>query len=139
MILQDTQSGGAVDAIGAAANTDLTITGTIEDDPYPLVLNPVPTTLPANLSKVGQGTVTLDPLSAGGNTYTGSTEINQGILNAENSHALGYNTSAVEDLVVTGTTGKFQLSFNSNQFEPSTPLSVGGKRRSGRGRHQLPA
>ena len=83
----------------------------------------VPTTYPASLTKVGTGTVVLDPASATGNAYTGSTNVNAGVLNIQTAHALGYNTSAVEDVHVTGSGGAFQLSFGGTHF--TNAINVG--------------
>lgn len=112
--------------IGAAANTQLDITGTIADPTLESSSQPIsyadPTALPSSLTKVGAGTVVLDPAAAAGNTYTGTTNVNNGDLNIQTPHALGYNTSAVQDILV-GATGSFELDFNSATLTPA--ISVG--------------
>ena len=120
IILQSSSS------IGAAANTQLYVTGTVADPSPESNTEPIaftdPTTLPSSLTKVGTGTVTFNPAATTGNTYTGVTNVNAGDLNIQSAHALGYNTSAVQDILV-GTTGTFKLDFNSATLSASIPVS----------------
>ena len=93
--------------ISADANTHLTISGVVQD---PLVA-PVP---PANFAKGGAGTVIL----TNANTYTGVTNVNAGILNIQNSKALGVNTTEVQTVTVGGSGGTFSLNFNGQVAGP---------------------
>ncbi len=73
------------------ATAQLNIVGVIQD--------PVGATTFAKLTKIGQGNVTL----SGSNTYAGVTEINQGILIAQNPSALGAAGPTSDTLVDAGT------------------------------------
>ncbi len=112
--------------IGAVANTRLNITGTVADPMAESSTEPItytdPTTLPSSLTKVGAGAVILNPAATTGNTFTGTVNVNAGDLNIQSSHALGYNTSAVQDILV-GATGNFKLDFNSSTLTVSIPVA----------------
>ncbi len=71
--------------------TQLNIIGVIQD--------PAGATVFGKLTKIGQGNVTL----SGSNTYAGVTEINQGILIAQNPNALGAAGATSDTLVDAGT------------------------------------
>ncbi len=109
-------------SIGAYPATQLTVTGTISD-PIPA---PVPPTsiVPPNLTIIGGGTVVFP----NANTFTGSTVVNAGILNIQNTFSLGINASSVQALTVNGTTGTFKLFFpgyNPNSVQTSAlPFNV---------------
>ena len=93
--------------INSDANTHLTIAGVVQD-PVPA---PVP---PANVTKIGAGSVIL----TNANTYTGVTNINAGIVNIQNSQALGLNTTEVQTVTVTLSGGTFSLNFNGQIAGP---------------------
>ena len=100
--------GGAVtlqasSAIGAAATTQLSMTGTVED-PTPTPIPPA-SVVPSNLTKVGKGAVVL----ASADTYTGDTTVAAGDLNIGNARSLGFNTSAEQTIAVNGASGSFTL------------------------------
>ena len=104
-------------SIGADLTTQLTVSNTVKD-PSPA---PIP---PANLTKVGMGTVVFP--AAAVNTYTGSTTISSGILNIQNASSLGFNTSAQQRVTVAGTSGTFTLFFTGFSNAVNTgPLSFG--------------
>lgn len=88
--------------INTEAGTELTVAGPVQD-PTPLT-NPG---APGNLTKIGTGELVFPSAD----TYSGSTFIDAGILNAQSATALGFNTSAEETLTVSGTSGSFTLGF----------------------------
>jgi autotransporter-associated beta strand protein len=106
-------------AIGADVGTTLTLSGEIDEEPS--AATGIPNgLLPMGLLKVGAGTVAL----SNSNHYSGSTEVAQGILDVQNSAALGDRITAggletIEQIVTlsnTGAdglgTGEFTLSFD---------------------------
>jgi autotransporter-associated beta strand protein len=56
-----------------------------------------------------------------GNTYTGSTKVNNGVLNIQNAYAMGVDTSSVQEVSVSGSSGFFTLQFGAG---PSTALNT---------------
>ena len=110
-----TQLAGGV-AIGAQANTVLTITGVIND-----------TGGGQNLFKEGAGEIRL--ASPTGNTYRGQTQINDGVLTALHPLALGNNTSAPDSPatgtivnVPTGREGQLRV-----EYDPTVYTNPNGK------------
>jgi autotransporter-associated beta strand protein len=103
-------------SLAAAATTQLTITGAIQDPALPAA-NPIPTSSPASLTKIGAGTIALAPPNTG-NTYAGNTFVNAGVLNIQDKNALGFSTSAVEKVSVFGSSGSFALTFNGQTTAP---------------------
>src|SRR5262249_26195555 len=103
-------------AVGAAAGTQLTVSGTVQDPAAaaPLLL-PVPA---ASLTKVGTGTVAFP----GANSYAGKAFGNEGVLNLRNAQALGNSGAEVQTVAVLGASGTFSLTFNG---ATTIALSVG--------------
>lgn len=93
-------------SIGVDAATQLTVTGQVTDtSPAPI---PPASLVPTDLTKVGTGALVFP----NANPYTGNTYINEGILNIRNPNSLGVNTSAVQTVSVSGTSGSFKLTFD---------------------------
>ncbi len=118
----NTWTGGVIlqtnTSMGAAANSELLISGQVQDPVIQQFFNP-PTSAPvpsASLTKVGQGTIAL----SNANPYGGQTFVNQGILNIRNAGALGTTGPEIQrvTLNVTGTVGTFQLSFRGEFTSP---------------------
>jgi autotransporter-associated beta strand protein len=95
-----TGSGAAANVTGTQAQSQLTISGTVQASPQ---------TPPADLTKVSPGVVVL----TSADTYAGNTFINAGDLRIANGAALGTVTPEVQQITVTGTTGTFTLTFNT--------------------------
>lgn len=103
-------------SIGVDPSTQLTVTGVVKD----LTPNPIPSPIPpADLTKVGAGTLVFP----NANTYTGNTFIDAGTLNIRNNTALGVNTSSVQSVSISGTSGTFQLAF-AGEFTGNLPFGV---------------
>lgn len=114
-ITLQTSLGIPTDSIGVDAGSELTVTGLVQD-PAP---NPIPSPIPpASLTKVGAGTLVF-PIA---NTYTGSTFVNGGALNVQHANSLGVQTSAVQTIAVSGTSGTFKLTFKG---QTTGDLNVG--------------
>jgi len=92
--------------VGVDAGASLTITNTNKGGVQNPTVIPAP---PANLTKVGTGTLIL----ANADTYTGNTFINQGDLRIADPGALG--STEVQLVTVTGSSGTFALTFNGKQ------------------------
>ncbi|MBX9583214.1 MAG: autotransporter-associated beta strand repeat-containing protein, partial [Gemmataceae bacterium] len=97
-------------SIGAAADSTLSVTGTIRD-PNPA---PVPA---ARLRKAGEGVVELRTA----NPYAGLTVVDEGVLRVFNPSSLGNSGPEVQLVQVTGSAGTFTLIFDG---QPTTPLLV---------------
>jgi autotransporter-associated beta strand protein len=112
--------------IGVASGSSLTISGSISKDPA--------VNASAGLTKELTGTLVL----TGANSYDGATDINQGVLQIQNSQALGaagaptqvmdgsqlqFQTPRVQTVTLSGTTtGSFTLTFNG---QATTSLAYG--------------
>jgi autotransporter-associated beta strand protein len=96
-------------AIGAEANTALTVTGKVQD-PSPL------SATAASLTKVGPGVLEFPTA----NTYGGTTYVNNGDLRIGDPKSLGASSPEVQLVTVnyTGTAGQFQLTFNGQTTDP---------------------
>jgi autotransporter-associated beta strand protein len=124
-------------ALGADAGTVLTVTGAIGEEqsstietvsPQPPLPPGVAGELPLGVSKVGAGTVAL----ANANTFTGSTDVQQGVLDVQNPNALGARTTSggletIEQIVTLSDsgfnnvgTGHFTLSFDGKTAAAKT-------------------
>lgn len=106
----NTQTGGITlqsnASIGADPGSSLQINSAIQN-PNPAPVPPASIT-PPNLTKVGTGTVILNAASP----YTGSTTVSAGVLQVQNPTALGLNTTAVQAITVSGTSGTFTVFIN---------------------------
>jgi fibronectin-binding autotransporter adhesin len=95
------------------------VTGTFDSDGNTFTIAGVINGGGGNLNKVGAGTLIL----TGANTYTGTTTISQGVLNAAVTGALGGTNSITVNnggtLLVTGTG-------NLNRINNSAPIVLGG-------------
>jgi autotransporter-associated beta strand protein len=98
-------------SIGAEPATTLNISGIVQDV--------APASVPAPiLTKVSAGTVDL----TGANSYTGLTQVSQGILNVQNPAALGGLVSEQQQVTLSGSlTGQFNLTFFYNGSSGTTP------------------
>ena len=110
-------------ALGAEAGSSLTVTGSIAQALASNVTLPgttpvtitAPQNIPVGLRKVGAGTVVL----AAANTYSGSTEVVEGVLRVQHANALGTRTAATVNAVqqitfisLSGTDGSGSVQLN---------------------------
>jgi autotransporter-associated beta strand protein len=101
-------------ALGAGQYDTVTISGQVSEEPSEAPNIPSGE-VPLGIIKVGAGTVAL----SNANTYTGSTEVSQGILDVQNPNALGNRVTAnglvtIEQLITLSDSkgGEFTLSFD---------------------------
>ena len=84
--------------------------------------NPADTVFTVTITGLGaldvvpiSGFITASPTSTiafSTNSYTGSTFVTAGDLNIQSAQALGFNTSSVQEVSVSGSSGSFDLTFN---------------------------